>query len=97
MRGVRARKTEQIYFSSFGGAADAARERAESRGYTIDENDWFTQISTGGRYTRARPSKGKTHKFVVGLEKNGKPQKKALIIIVYGMPSGNYELTDYIN
>jgi hypothetical protein len=51
----------------------------------------------GGKYNRLRPGIGKTHSFTVGLTKNGKPQRKGLSISLYGMESGNYELTTYIN
>ena len=90
-------KRNGTYFNSFSAAADYARESAESRGYEIDEEDWQSQIAMGGKYTRSRPGEGKTHKFSIGLLKDGKPQRKALHIIVYGMESGSYELTHYIN
>ena len=85
------------YFKSASEAADAARAMAEKKGYEIDENDWQSQIALGGKYNRLRPGVGKTHSFIVQLLKNGKPQRKALSISLYGMESGNYELTTYIN
>ena len=85
------------YFKSASEAADAARAMAEKKGYEIDENDWHSQIALGGKYNRLRPGVGKTHSFIVQLLKNGKPQRKALSISLYGMASGNYELTTYIN
>jgi hypothetical protein len=85
-----------IYHNSFTDAVNTARQYVEKKGYEIDEDEWFTQIGTGGKYTRARPSIGKTHSFSVGLIKNGKPQKKNINISVYGMDSGRYELTAYI-
>jgi hypothetical protein len=85
------------YFKSASEAADAARVMAEKKGYEIDENDWHSQIALGGKYNRLRPGIGKTHSFIVQLLKNGKPQRKALSISLYGMASGNYELTTYIN
>ncbi len=85
------------YFKSFTQAVEYARKATEKRGFTIDEDDWQTQIAFGGKYTRSRPSKGKTNSFTVGLLKNGKPQRKSLQISVFGMPSGSYELTQYIN
>lgn len=85
------------YFRSFTSAVEFARKSAEKRGFEIDEDDWQTQIAFGGKYSRSRPGKGKTHSFTIGLLKNGKPQRKSLQITVYGMESGNYELTHYIN
>jgi len=93
-------KTESIneeYYKSASDAADAARKYAEKKGFEIDEDDWQTQIAMGGKHNRLRPGVGKTHSFSVGLIKNGKPQRKMLQISLYGMPSGKYELTTYIN
>ena len=90
-------EANDTYFKSFTQAVEYARKITEKRGFTIDEDDWQTQIAFGGKYTRSRPSKGKTNSFTVGLLKNGKPQRKSLQISVFGMPSGSYELTHYIN
>tara|TARA_R110001592_G_scaffold34270_1_gene117759 strand:+ start:127 stop:453 length:327 start_codon:yes stop_codon:yes gene_type:complete len=90
-------EANDTYFKSFTQAVEYARKVTEKRGFTIDEDDWQTQIAFGGKYSRSRPSKGKTNSFTVGLLKNGKPQRKSLQISVFGMPSGNYELTQYIN
>jgi hypothetical protein len=90
-------EANDTYFKSFTDAVEFARKATEKRGFTIDEDDWQTQIAFGGKYTRSRPSKGKTNSFTVGLLKNGKPQRKSLQISVFGMPSGSYELTHYIN
>ena len=90
-------EANDTYFKSFTDAVEFARKATEKRGFTIDEDDWQTQIAFGGKYTRSRPSKGKTNSFTVGLLKNGKPQRKSLQLSVFGMPSGSYELTHYIN
>jgi hypothetical protein len=87
----------ETYHDSFTSAAEAAREMVENRGYTIDEDDWQTQVALGGRYGRSRPAIGKSHTFTVGLVKDGKPQRKALTFTVYGMESGKYELVAYVN
>ena len=92
----RKKEEEQVYFDTFGGAVDAAKEYTEKRGYEIKEEDWWREIATGGKYTRARPGVGETHRFTIGLIKNGKLQKKALHIQVYGMKN-KYELNYYIN
>jgi len=85
------------YFKTAGEAVDFAKTKAEKKGYEIDEDDWNNQITHGGRYSRLRPSVGKTHTFQIGLLKKGKPQRKGLSISLFGMDSGNYELTYYIN
>ena len=90
-------EANDTYFKSFTQAVEYARKVTEKRGFTIDEDDWQTQIAFGGKYSRSRPSKGKTNSFTLGLLKNGKPQRKSLQISVFGMDSGNYELTHYIN
>ena len=83
-------EANDTYFKSFTQAVEFARKATEKRGFTIDEDDWQTQIAFGGKYSRSRPSKGKTNSFTVGLLKNGKPQRKSLQISVFGMPSGSY-------
>ena len=90
-------EANDTYFKSFTQAVEYARKATEKRGFTIDEDDWQTQIAFGGKYSRSRPSKGKTNSFTVGLLKKGKPQRKSLQISVFGMDSGSYELTHYIN
>jgi len=90
-------EANDTYFKSFTQAVEYARKVTEKRGFTIDEDDWQTQIAFGGKYSRSRPSKGKTNSFTVGLLKKGKPQRKSLQISVFGMDSGSYELTHYIN
>lgn len=89
--------THKTYFTSFTGAAEEAAKVAEKEGYQINEDDWFKQVGTGGRYTRSRPSEGDTHRFTVGLLKRGKPARKALHFQVYGMKGGKYELNAYVN
>ena len=86
----------KVYHKSFTASADEARKFAEKRGFEIDEDDWQSQIGLGGRNIKSRPSVGKTHNFTVGLLKDGKPQRKALQISVYGMKNG-YELNAYIH
>ncbi len=90
-------EANDTYFKSFTDAVEFARKKKKKRGFTIDEDDWQSQIAFGGKYSRSRPSKGKTNSFTVGLLKKGKPQRKSLQISVFGMPSGSYELTHYIN
>jgi hypothetical protein len=87
----------ETYHDSFTAAANAARKYVEDKGFTIDEDDWQDEVALSKRYNRSRPAEGKTHRFTIGLEKNGKPQKKALTFTVYGMESGKYELVAYIN
>ena len=94
---VTVNEANDTYFNSFTDAVSYARKAAEKRGFEINEDDWQTQIALGGKYSRSRPSVGKTNTFNVGLLKGGKPQRKNLNISVYGMESGKFELTHYIN
>lgn len=91
------KEADEIYFKTASAAVDYARTKAEKKGFEIDDQDWNSEITMGGRYSRTRPGIGKTHSFAVGLLKGGKPQKKNLVITLYGMPSGKFELTHYIS
>lgn len=93
---INEREYSQTYFDTFTGAAEEAARIAELEGYQIDEDDWFRQVGTGGRYTRSRPSVGDTHRFSIDLLKRGKPSKKALHFQVYNM-GNKYELNAYVN
>ena len=88
---------DQIYFNTASGAADYARTQAEKRGFQINQEDWNSEITMGGKYSRMRPGTGKTNSFSIGLLKGGKPVNKNLNISLYGMPSGKFELTYYIS
>jgi len=85
----------KLYHQSFTSASQAAYDLAKKKGYTIDEDDWFSAVSTGK--SRGRPSVGKTNSFHVDLEKNGKKQRQQLHFQVFGMQSGTYELNAYVS
>ena len=76
------------YFNSSSDAVQYAKEQTEKRGFKIDSQDLFARINLG-------VDEYKT--FILGLSKNGKQQEKCLSITLYGMPSGKFELTFYIN
>ena len=85
------------YFSTFSGAIQTARSKAESAGYQVDEDDWFREVNVGS----GKPKEGQTFKATIGLIKDGKPQRKFLNIQVYNMGiefggGNNYELNSYI-
>ena len=88
---------DETYFKTATDAVMYARTQAEKRGFEINDEDWHSQITMGGRYSRTRPGVGKTNSFSVGLSKGGKPQRKNLNISLYGMESGKFELTYYIS
>lgn len=82
-----------VYHNSYSAAVQAAESYAKNKGYEIDENDWWHSVSVGPK----KPSPGKTNRMSVNLIKNGKVQRKALHIQVYGRENGKYELNCYIN
>lgn len=84
-------KDYQVYHNSYTSAIDTALEYAEKGGYTYDKEETFTKIGLGDR----KPQEGVTNKFTITLFKDGKEQKKALQIQIYGMKN-RYELNTYI-
>lgn len=80
-----------VYHNTFSSAVQTAQQYAESKGYTIDENEWFNSVATGPK----KPKEGQTNRYSISLYKDGKEQRKALHIQVYGMKNG-YELNTYI-
>ena len=81
----------EIYHKSFSSAVQTAEQYAESMGYQINDDEWFSTIATGP----AKPAEGKTNRYSLQLYKDGKLQRKQLHIQVYGM-ANNYELNCYI-
>jgi phosphate transport system protein len=81
-----------VYHNSYSSAVDIAIKFAEKKGYVVDTDDVWNQISTGPK----KPSDGKTNKFSLGLIKGEKVDKKKLQIQIYGMGNGRYELNMYI-
>jgi hypothetical protein len=81
-----------VYHNSYTSAVDVAIKFAEKKGYVVDTDDVWNQISTGPK----KPSEGKTNKFSLGLIKGEKVDKKKLQIQIYGMGNGRYELNMYI-
>jgi hypothetical protein len=82
----------QVYHNTYSSAVDAALEYAKGKGYDIIEDDVWDQIAVGPK----KPAEGKTNKATIGLTKDGKLQRKALHIQIYGMGS-RYELNAYIS
>jgi hypothetical protein len=94
---IKEASNSDTYFNTATDAVEFARTQAEKKGFEIDSQDWNSEITMGGRYSRTRPGVGKTNSFSVGLLKGGKPQRKNLNISLYGMESGKFELTYYIS
>lgn len=83
----------EIYHDTFSSAVQLAKQKAEDKGYIVDEDDWFSKVNSGD----GKPSVGQTTKVSLGLLKNGKETTEKLHIQVYGMEEGKYELNYYIN
>lgn len=86
----------EIYHNSYSSAVQTAKENVENRGFIIDDEDWFQEVTTGSR----KPAIGETIKIQLPLykEKDGelKETKKFLNIQVYALPK-SYELNMYIS
>lgn len=80
-------------FSTMTAAIDFAIKDTEKKGYTLDDDEQFQKIGTGPK----KPSEGKTNRYTLTLYKNGKEQRKALHIQIYGMGERGYELNYYIS
>lgn len=83
----------EINHKTLSSAVGEALDYAVKRGYQPNDEDVFHFISVGQK----KPSEGKTNKYTIGLEKNGKVQRKALHIQVYGKGKEGYELNCYIS
>lgn len=81
----------QVYHNSYTSAVDTALEYAEKQGYSYDKEETATKIGMGPK----KPDDGKTNKFSITLYKDGKEQKKALHVQIYGMGE-RFELNAYI-
>jgi hypothetical protein len=83
----------KVMHKSFTDAVNAAKEKAEKAGYTIDDDEWFRKVSSGPK----KPGTDKTNRYTVELmTKKGGAAKKALHFQVYNT-GGAYELNAYIN
>lgn len=82
----------EIYHDSFTSAMAEAVRVANSKGFEIDELDWFNKVTVGPK----KPSEGVTNRYIIGLLKDGKESKKALAVQVYGMRL-KYELNCYVS
>lgn len=82
----------QINHKTFSAACSAAIKYAEKQGYTVDDDDWHAKVAIGPR----KPDEGKTNRYSILLTKDGKEQKKALQMQIYGKGDAGYELNCYV-
>lgn len=80
-----------VYHETFSSAVQAARAFAEAKDYTIDDEEWYFQVSTGPK----KPDEGMTNRYTLELLKDGKLQKKHMHMQIYNM-GNKYELNAYV-
>ena len=80
----------KILHDSYTSAIDEMKKNLERKGFELDEDDVWNQISTGPK----KPSDGQTNRFDLPLYKNKKPAKKFINVQITGV-GDNYELNLY--
>jgi len=82
----------QVYHNKYSSAIDEIEKYAKKMGYELDREEY------ANAYTDAffKPKDGQTKKDTLTLYKNGKEQRKALHVQIYGM-GNKFELNAYIN
>ena len=83
----------QVYHNQYSSVIDEVEKYANKMGYDLDTEEY------GNAYIDAffKPNEGQTKKDTLALYKNGKEQKKAIHVQIYGMNDKKYELNMYIN
>lgn len=81
-----------IYYPTYNKVVKAAELYAIRKGYEIDDDDMFDQVSS------RKPNKGQTVRYTVGLKKDGVESKKKLSFQIYKRDQGSetYELNVYV-
>lgn len=89
------KESADTYFDSYSSAIRHALGQAKKKGYEVDEDDVFREITTG----QGKPGRGKTVRHTLKLTKGGKAQRKALHIQVYNRETNKktFELNSYIS
>jgi len=89
--------TSDTYFKTLSEALDNVREYVLSLGYEIDEDTLFNEFGTGGI------SYGETKRATIPVLKNGQPildkrgkeANRSIVVVIYRMDNGMYELVKY--
>jgi len=82
----------QVYHATYSSAIDAVESYAKSLGYELDQEEYGNAYIDGF----FKPNDGETKKDTLSLYKNGREQKKALHVQIYGM-GNKFELNMYVN
>ena len=82
----------QVYHNQYSSTIDEVEKYANKMGYDLDAEEY------GNAYVDGffKPNDGQTKKDTLTLYKNGKEQKKALHVQIYGM-GNKFEINMYIN
>jgi hypothetical protein len=86
----------EVYHKTYTSATEEAYEFVENSGYEVDQDSWFSEVTTG---YPGRPKNGDTTKHHIELYEGGKGGKKSnkkLHFQVFDMGTGSYELNAYI-
>jgi hypothetical protein len=89
---ARGRGSYPVYHDTFSSAVQTVAEYVTKKGFELNEDEWFNEVSTGPR----KPSEGETNQYSLTIYKDGKPQKKMCHFQVYNM-GNKYELNMYFN
>lgn len=82
----------QVYHDTFSSAVQTVSNYVTSRGFELNEDEWFNQVATGPK----KPNEGETNQYSLSIYKDGKEQKKMCHFQVYNM-GNKYELNMYFN
>lgn len=87
-----AKSSFQVYHNQYSTVIDEVELYANTMGYELDQEEY------GNAYVDAffKPNDGQTKKDTLTLYKEGKEQRKALQVQIYGM-GNKFELNMYIN
>lgn len=80
-----------IHHDSYSSSVKETIRVINARGFEVSDDEIFERISVGGK-----PGVGETKRISLEITKNGKVQRAAAQVQVYGLDSGRFELNFYI-
>lgn len=89
---VKSLKGLKLYYPTMSAAMQDTLAAASRMGYEVDDDDYFTTVTTGP----GKPSVGKTNRYSLILKRGEKEVRERLQIQIYGMEGGKFELNAYI-
>ena len=79
----------ETYHNTLASALNEADKYVESKGLKFTDETYFPDVTMGGI------SYGQTARLTRGIQREGKKKEDVLIVVIYRMDSGKYELTMY--